>query len=43
MSSLKIEDCVSDYSTLGEEDMNTLNKWVDFFAKKYEVVGKVKQ
>ena len=32
MSSLKPEDAVSDYSTLSEGDMKTLNDWYDFFS-----------
>jgi membrane-associated progesterone receptor component len=41
MSSLKPEDCIADYSSLNEEEMKTLDKWVDFFAKKYPVVGRM--
>ncbi|KAI1794252.1 cytochrome b5-like heme/steroid binding domain-containing protein [Ganoderma leucocontextum] len=41
MSSLKSEDAVSDYSTLSDADMKTLNDWYDFFSKRYDVVGKV--
>jgi membrane-associated progesterone receptor component len=41
MSSLKPEDCISDYSQLSPEDMNTLDKWVEFFKKKYPVVGEM--
>ncbi|KAI0708911.1 progesterone binding protein [Cerioporus squamosus] len=41
MSSLKPEDAVSDYSTLSEGDMKTLNDWFDFFSKRYNIVGKV--
>ncbi|KAI0743671.1 cytochrome b5-like heme/steroid binding domain-containing protein [Daedaleopsis nitida] len=41
MSSLKLEDAVSDYSTLSEGDMKTLNDWFDFFTKRYNIVGKV--
>ncbi|OSD04112.1 progesterone binding protein [Trametes coccinea BRFM310] len=41
MSSLKDEDAVSDYSTLSEGDMKTLNDWFDFFSKRYNIVGKV--
>lgn len=42
MSSVNIKDCVADYSTLNEEEMKTLEKWVDFYTKKYEIVGIVK-
>jgi hypothetical protein len=41
-SSLKIEDCISDYSELCEEDMETLEKWLKFFSKKYPILGKLK-
>ncbi|EJF65199.1 progesterone binding protein [Dichomitus squalens LYAD-421 SS1] len=41
MSSLKPEDAVSDYSTLSEADLKTLNDWYDFFSKRYDIVGKV--
>jgi hypothetical protein len=40
-SSLKIEDCISDYSELSEEDMETLDKWLAFFTKKYPILGKM--
>ncbi|KAJ3344169.1 hypothetical protein HDU83_005370 [Entophlyctis luteolus] len=42
MSSLKAEDCVADYSTLNAEQMETLDKWVAFYQKKYDIVGTVK-
>ncbi len=32
MSSLKPEDAISDYSTLSEGDMKTLNDWHAFFT-----------
>jgi predicted heme/steroid binding protein len=41
MSSLKAEDCVADFSQLSSDDMNTLDKWVEFFNKKYPVVGQM--
>ncbi|PIL36298.1 hypothetical protein GSI_01961 [Ganoderma sinense ZZ0214-1] len=41
MSSLKPEDAVSDFSSLSETDMKTLNDWYDFFSKRYDVVGRV--
>ena len=37
MSSLKPEDCIADYSTLNEEQLETLNKWVEFYKKKYDI------
>ncbi|KAJ1546651.1 hypothetical protein HK405_006951 [Cladochytrium tenue] len=40
MSSLKPEDCISDYSTLNEEELQTLNKWEAFYKKKYDIVGR---
>ena len=41
MSSVKLEDCLADYSTLNEKELKTLDDWVKFFQKKYEVVGTV--
>ncbi|KAH6564995.1 hypothetical protein BASA50_001619 [Batrachochytrium salamandrivorans] len=41
MSKLQPELCVSDYSTLTEEELNTLENWFAFYTKKYPVVGKV--
>ncbi|KTW28573.1 hypothetical protein T552_01834 [Pneumocystis carinii B80] len=42
-SSLKEEDATADYSDLNESELQTLEKWVDFFSKKYNIVGKVVQ
>ncbi|ORX50231.1 cytochrome b5 [Hesseltinella vesiculosa] len=41
MSSLKPEDCVSDYSTLTEKELETLDQWHAFFSKRYNIIGKV--
>ena len=41
MSSLKLEDCVSDYSTLSEKETQTLNDWHTFFSKRYNIVGRL--
>ena len=38
-SSLKPEDCIADFSELDNEQLSTLNKWVEFFTNKYPVVG----
>ncbi|KAI8881625.1 cytochrome b5 [Backusella circina FSU 941] len=40
-SSLKIEDCVADYSDLTEKELQTLDEWHAFFSKRYNIVGKV--
>ncbi len=40
-SSLKPEDCVSDYSTLSEAETKTLNDWHTFFSKRYNIVGRL--
>ncbi|KAI9283930.1 cytochrome b5-like heme/steroid binding domain-containing protein [Umbelopsis sp. AD052] len=40
-SSLKPEDCVADYSSLDEKEMETLDGWVNFFQQRYNIVGKV--
>lgn len=41
MSSLKLEDCVADYSTLTEKELETLDQWHAFFSKRYTIIGKV--
>ncbi|KAF1965299.1 cytochrome b5 [Bimuria novae-zelandiae CBS 107.79] len=41
MSSLTPEDCVADYSTLSEKELQTLNDWHTFFTKRYNVVGRL--
>lgn len=41
MSSLKPEDAVPDWSTLGEPEKKVLNDWHAFFEKRYNIVGKV--
>ncbi|CDS07019.1 hypothetical protein LRAMOSA09542 [Lichtheimia ramosa] len=40
-SSLKPEDCIPDISELTEKELQTLDQWHAFFAKKYDIVGKV--
>ncbi|GAA6027285.1 hypothetical protein JCM8097_002558 [Rhodosporidiobolus ruineniae] len=40
-SSLKPEDAVSDYSTLTDDEMKVLEDWQKYFAKRYNVVGKL--
>ena len=40
-SSLKPEDCVSDYSTLSETETKTLNDWHTFFSKRYNIIGRL--
>ncbi|CAO3691673.1 unnamed protein product [Umbelopsis ramanniana] len=40
-SSLNPEDCVADYSSLDEKEMETLNGWVNFFQQRYNIIGKV--
>ncbi|KAG0339248.1 hypothetical protein BG000_002558 [Podila horticola] len=39
-SSLKIEECVADYSELTEKELKVLNDWYSFFEKRYPIVGK---
>ncbi|KZT18020.1 progesterone binding protein [Neolentinus lepideus HHB14362 ss-1] len=41
MSSLKEEDAVPDWSTLPENELKVLNDWHGFFAKRYNIVGRV--
>jgi membrane-associated progesterone receptor component len=40
-SSLKPEDCISDYSTLSESEKKVLNDWHTFFSKRYNIVGRL--
>ncbi|KAG0252954.1 hypothetical protein BG011_006630 [Mortierella polycephala] len=40
MSSVKLEDCVADYSGLDEKERKTLDDWYVFFEKRYPIVGK---
>lgn len=41
LSSLKPEDAVPDWSTLGEAEKKVLDQWHGFFSQRYNVVGKV--
>jgi membrane-associated progesterone receptor component len=40
-SSLKPEDCISDYSTLNDSEKKVLNDWHTFFSKRYNIVGRL--
>ncbi|KAJ3132741.1 hypothetical protein HK100_005008 [Physocladia obscura] len=42
MSSVKPADCVPDYSSLNAEQIGTLDQWVSFYQKKYDIIGSVK-
>ncbi|KAF2027675.1 cytochrome b5 [Setomelanomma holmii] len=41
LSSLKPEDCISDYSALNEKEVGVLNDWHTFFSKRYNIVGRL--
>ncbi|EDU41976.1 progesterone binding protein [Pyrenophora tritici-repentis] len=41
LSSLKPEDCISDYSELTDKEKQVLNDWHTFFSKRYNVVGRL--
>jgi hypothetical protein len=41
LSSLKPEDCVSDYSALSDKEKGVLNDWHTFFSKRYNIVGRL--
>lgn len=41
MTSTKVEDAVADWSTLDDDQKKTLNDWVTFFSKRYNIVGVV--
>ncbi|KAH9815468.1 cytochrome b5-like heme/steroid binding domain-containing protein [Melampsora americana] len=43
LSSLKPEDAIADYSSLGPSEMKVLDDWVTFFKKRYNIVGRVTQ
>jgi hypothetical protein len=40
-SSLKPEDCVSEWGDLDDKYKTVLDEWYTFFSKRYNVVGKV--
>ncbi|ORX89616.1 cytochrome b5 [Basidiobolus meristosporus CBS 931.73] len=40
-SSLKAEDCIANIDGITAEEMETLNKWYDFFSKRYNTVGRI--
>lgn len=40
-SSVKPEDCRPDWEDLDEKEKKTLDQWVTFFTKRYNIVGKV--
>ncbi len=39
MTSTKAEDVSPDWKSLGEKEKSTLDDWVTFFSKRYNVVG----
>jgi membrane-associated progesterone receptor component len=41
LSSLKPEDCISDFSTLSDKEKQVLNDWHTFFSKRYNIVGRL--
>lgn len=41
LSSLKPEDCISDYSALSDKEQKVLNDWHTFFSKRYNIVGRL--
>ncbi|KAH8724916.1 cytochrome b5-like heme/steroid binding domain-containing protein [Phaeosphaeriaceae sp. PMI808] len=41
LSSLKPEDCISDYSTLSDKEKQVLDDWHTFFSKRYNIVGRL--
>lgn len=40
-TSTKAEDVRSDWQDLDDKEKSTLNDWITFFSKRYNVVGKV--
>lgn len=41
LTSTKPEDVRPDYEDLSEKEKQTLDDWMTFFSKRYNVVGKV--
>ncbi|KAI8942716.1 hypothetical protein NX059_000764 [Plenodomus lindquistii] len=41
LSSLKPEDCISDYSSLSDKEQQVLKDWHTFFSKRYNIVGRL--
>jgi membrane-associated progesterone receptor component len=41
LSSLKPEDCISDFSGLSEKEQQVLKDWHTFFSKRYNIVGRL--
>jgi membrane-associated progesterone receptor component len=41
LSSLKPEDCISDFSELSDKEKQVLNDWHTFFSKRYNIVGRL--
>ncbi|KAK6842469.1 hypothetical protein PG990_005587 [Apiospora arundinis] len=41
MTSTKAEDVKAEWQDLGDKEKGTLNDWVTFFSKRYNVVGVV--
>ena len=40
-TSTKLEDVSSDWKDLNDKEQGTLNDWVTFFSKRYNIVGRV--
>lgn len=40
-SSVKPEDCRPEWEDLDEKEKKTLDEWMMFFSKRYNIVGKV--
>ncbi|KAI4266995.1 MAG: hypothetical protein LQ337_008575 [Flavoplaca oasis] len=42
LSSLKPEDCRSDWEDLADKEKQVLSDWFTFFSKRYNIVGQVR-
>ena len=40
-SSLKIEDCVAQWTDLPDKEKGVLDDWFTFFSKRYNIVARV--
>ncbi|KAL8839021.1 MAG: hypothetical protein Q9176_004697 [Flavoplaca citrina] len=43
LSSLKPEDCRSDWEDLADKEKQVLSDWFTFFSKRYNIVGQVRR
>jgi hypothetical protein len=42
-SSLKSEDCVTEWEDLQDKEKKVLDDWFTFFSKRYNIVGRIQR